>query len=87
MNQTEGGAAAPALRRYADLRDAGDAQGALAAASDACHLAPHLAAPHYAYGEAWLALGDPGRAAQAFAAAVQIAPAWPDAWINLGLAR
>ena len=60
---------------------------ALKAASDACHAAPHLAQPHYAYGEAWQALGDPARATQAFGEAVRLAPRWPDAWINLGIAR
>jgi len=87
-NDANGGAlAALALRRFAAHAAAGDAHAALEAASDACHAAPHLPQPHYAYGEAWQALGDPGHAAQAFAAAVRIAPAWPDAWISLGVAR
>ena len=79
-------AAMAALRRFAAQRAAGDFRAALRAASDACHAAPNRPEPHYAYGEAWLAIGEPGRAAQAFAAAVRLKPAWPDAWINLGLA-
>jgi tetratricopeptide (TPR) repeat protein len=42
---------------------------------------------HYAYGEAWAALGDHARAEQAFAAAIQRDPSWAEPWINLGLAR
>lgn len=76
-----------ALERFAVHRAAKDFRGALLAASEACHSAPHLPQPHYAYGEAWLALGEPARAEPAFAAALALAPAWPDAWINLGVAR
>jgi len=75
------------LAVYAAHARAGDTRAALAAASDACHSAPHLAQPHYAYGEAWLALGEPARAEQAFAAAIQIAPAWAEAWVNYGVSR
>jgi tetratricopeptide (TPR) repeat protein len=75
------------LAAYAAHARAGDAQAALRAASDACHAAPDVPQPHYAYGEAWLALDQPARAEQAFAAAVRLAPAWPEAWINYGLAR
>ncbi len=82
----DAGAATAALQRFRRCAQAGDMRAALQAASDACHAAPHLPQPHYAYGEAWQALGDPPRAAQAFAAAVRLAPNWPDAWINLGLA-
>jgi Tfp pilus assembly protein PilF len=64
----------------------GDAQTALAAASEACHRAPKQPRAHYAYGQAWLALNQPQRAEQAFAAALQLAPTWADAWINYGLA-
>jgi hypothetical protein len=63
------------LATYAAHARAGDAQAALRAASDACHAASHLPQPHYAYGEAWLALGQPARAEQAFAAAIRLAPA------------
>jgi Tfp pilus assembly protein PilF len=65
----------------------GDARTALFAASEACHLAPQTPEPHYAYGQAWLALNEPGRAEQAFAAAIQRAPGWADAWINYGIAH
>jgi tetratricopeptide (TPR) repeat protein len=75
------------LAAYASHARAGETQAALRAASDACHAAPHLPQPHYAYGEAWLALGQPARAEQAFAAAIRFAPGWPEAWINYGLAR
>jgi len=67
--------------------EAGDRQAALRAASDACHAAPNLPQPHYAYGQVWLALGEPARAEQAFAAAIHLAPNWADAWINFGIAR
>ena len=75
------------LAAFAAHRLAGHNETALAAASEACHRSPHLATPHYAYGEAWLALGEPARAEQAFAAALGIAPGWADAWINYGLTR
>jgi tetratricopeptide (TPR) repeat protein len=65
----------------------GNLQAALTAASEACHAAPNRPEPHYAYGEAWMALGEPAQAEQAFAAAIRIAPAWADAWVNLGLCR
>ena len=65
----------------------GDNQAALAAASEACWRAPKLAAAHYAYGQAFAALGEPARAEQAFAAAIQLNPRWADAWVNYGLAR
>jgi tetratricopeptide (TPR) repeat protein len=79
-------AAMAALQRFSQCVEAGDMRAALRAASDACHAAPQLPRPHYAYGEAWRALGDPVRTAQAFGEAVRLAPTWPDAWINLGLA-
>ena len=60
---------------------------ALQAASDACHSAPERPEPHYAYGEVWLARGNPALAEQAFAMALQLAPNWADAWINFGIAR
>jgi tetratricopeptide (TPR) repeat protein len=77
----------PFLTAFAAHMRAGETRAALHAASEACHDTPDLPQPHYAYGEAWLALGDPARAEQAFAAAIQIAPAWADAWINYGLCR
>ena len=64
-----------------------EALAALKAASDACHAAPDRPESHYAYGQAWSALGDHGNAERAFAAALQLAPRWPDAWVNFGLAR
>jgi Tfp pilus assembly protein PilF len=65
----------------------GDARGALHAASDACHAAPHEPRVHYMYGECWAALNEPTRAERAFAEALQLDPAWADAWINYGVAR
>jgi Tfp pilus assembly protein PilF len=65
----------------------GDARGALHAASDACHAAPQEPRVHYMYGECWAALNEPVRAEQAFAQALQLNPAWADAWINYGVAR
>jgi tetratricopeptide (TPR) repeat protein len=59
----------------------------LQAASDACHAAPDRAESHYAYGEAWLAAGEPARAEQAFATALRLSPGWADAWVNYGVAR
>ena len=66
---------------------AGDARAALAAASEACHDDPSIPEHHYAYGQAWLAAAEPSRAEQAFAAALQLRPAWADAWVNYGVAR
>jgi tetratricopeptide (TPR) repeat protein len=60
---------------------------ALKAASDACHAAPNRPESHYAYGQAWSALGNHANAERAFAEALQLAPRWPDAWINYGIAR
>ena len=77
----------PALATAIAHLQAGDARAALQAASDACHAAPGLPAAHYAYGQAWAALGETGRAERAFAAAIRLAPRWADAWINYGLAR
>ena len=75
------------LRAFTSLTSLGDRHAALRAASDACRAAPHIAQPHYAYGQAWLAMDEPARAEQAFAASVRIAPGWADAWINYGIAR
>ena len=65
----------------------GQSRAALEAASEACHHAPGLLQAHYAYGEAWLALNQPVRAEQAFAASLQLAPRWAEAWVNCGVAR
>ena len=64
-----------------------DALAALKAASDACHTAPNRPEAHYAYGEAWSALGNHANAERAFAATLQLAPRWAEAWINYGIAR
>jgi tetratricopeptide (TPR) repeat protein len=71
----------------ASLLAEGKAQLALRAASDACHHAPQVPQAHYVYGQAWLAVNDPARAEQAFAAAIKLAPRFGDAWINYGVAR
>jgi tetratricopeptide (TPR) repeat protein len=63
---------APFLHAAVSHLAIGDNQAALAAASEACWRAPKLAATHYAYGQAFAALGEPGRAEQAFAAAIQL---------------
>ncbi len=60
---------------------------ALRMASDACSAAPDRAESHYAYGEAWLAAGEPARAEPAFATALRLSPGWADAWVNYGVAR
>ena len=75
------------LQDFAGHLQRGDAQAALRAASEACFAAPQRREPHYAYGQAWLALSEPARAEQAFAAALRIAPGWPEAWVNMGVAR
>jgi tetratricopeptide (TPR) repeat protein len=79
--------AAQALRLYAGYRATDQHVEALRAASEACHEAPQAPQPHYAYGEAWLALGQHANAVRAFAEAVRLAPDWPDAWVNLGVAH
>ncbi len=79
--------AARLLQQAAAHAAAGDKRAALRAASDACHAAPHLPQALYAYGQAWMALDEPTRAASAFADALRLAPGLPEAWINLGLAR
>ena len=80
-------AAAAALQASLDHRNQGDRQAALRAASDACYDAPGAPEPHYAYGQAWLALGEPRNAERAFAAALQIKPDWADAWVSYGVAH
>ena len=59
---------------------------ALQAASEACWRAPDMPEAHYAYGQAFAALGAPARAEQAFARAIQLKPRWADAWVNYGVA-
>jgi len=75
------------LQSFAAQLQAGDTEGALRAASEACHAAPAAPLPHYAYGQAWLAANQPARAEQAFAAALRLSPDWADAWVNFGIAR
>ncbi|MBB4196405.1 Flp pilus assembly protein TadD [Rhodoblastus sphagnicola] len=65
----------------------GETQAALRAASAACHAAPELPQAHFAYGQAWAALGQHGNAERAFAAAIQLKPDWAEAWIDYGVAR
>lgn len=77
----------PFVQAAVSLLAQGDASGALFAASEACHRAPNLPQAHYAYGQAFAALGAPARAEQAFAAAIKLQPRWADAWINYGVAR
>jgi Tfp pilus assembly protein PilF len=64
-----------------------ETEAALRAASDACHAAPKMPAAHYAYGQAWSALGQYNNAERAFAAAIQLKPDWADGWVNYGVAR
>jgi len=75
------------LRAFVHHQKAGETRLALVAASEACHSAPDLPQSHYAYGQAWLAMNQPARAAQAFGEAVRLAPGWADAWVNFGVAR
>ena len=75
------------LQAFVGQMETGDPRAALESASAACFAAPHLAQSHYAYGQAWLAVGEPARAEQAFAATLQLVPDWLDAWLNYGVAR
>ena len=75
------------LAACAAFRQGGNLQAALRAASEACRAAPQCWEAHYAYGDIWLALDEPRRAAEAFAAAVQLAQDNPEAWVNYGIAR
>jgi Tfp pilus assembly protein PilF len=79
--------AGPLIALAAARLDQGDARAALFTASEALHRAAHLPQAHYVYGQAWTALGNHGHAERAFAAALQLAPAWADAWVNYGIAR
>jgi tetratricopeptide (TPR) repeat protein len=78
---------APFLHAAVSLLALGNLEAALHAASDACHRGLQLPHTHYVYGQAWLALNEPARAEQAFAAAIQLAPRSADAWVNYGVAR
>jgi tetratricopeptide (TPR) repeat protein len=78
---------APFLHAAVSLLALGNVEAALHAASDACHRGPQLPNAHYVYGQAWLAMNEPVRAEQAFAAAIKLAPRSADAWINFGVAR
>jgi Tfp pilus assembly protein PilF len=80
-------AAATSLKAAIAHLARGETQAALGAASDACHAAPESPQAHYAYGQAWSALGRHDNAERAFAEAIQIKPDWADAWINYGIAR
>jgi tetratricopeptide (TPR) repeat protein len=79
--------APPQVGLHSKVPGATDALAALKAASDACHAAPHRPEAHYAYGQAWSALGNHPNAERAFAAALQLAPRWAEAWVNYGIAR
>ena len=91
ISPAQGGAAtgdaAVYLHKAASSLANGDAKAALFAASEACHRGPHLAQAHYVYGQAWLALNEPGKAERAFAEAIRLTPSWADAWVNYGIAR
>jgi tetratricopeptide (TPR) repeat protein len=78
---------APRLNRSVSLLALGDAKAALHEASEACYRAPNRFETHYAYGQAWLAANEPRRAAEAFGAALRLAPRFADAWVSLGVAR
>jgi tetratricopeptide (TPR) repeat protein len=80
-------APAPFLHATASLLALGKADAAVAAASDARRLAPQLPQALYTHGLALLAAKKPAEAEQAFAAALERAPAWADAWVNCGAAR
>jgi tetratricopeptide (TPR) repeat protein len=75
------------LRDFSAALRHGNAQAALAAARDACLAEPNMAEAHYAFGQAWIAAGQPARAEQAFATAIRLRANFADAWVNLGLAR
>ena len=75
------------LDEYFAQSRSGDYEGALQAARAACAAEPQAPAPHYAAGEALAALGRHAEAAAAFLEALKRAPAWADAWVNLGLTR
>jgi tetratricopeptide (TPR) repeat protein len=75
------------LDSFVRLQAAGNMPAALEAASAACHAAPGVARCHYAYGQAWSALGEHAPAERAFAEAVRLKPGWADAWVNYGIAR
>jgi Tfp pilus assembly protein PilF len=76
-----------ASHTYTNVSIATDALATLKAASNACHAAPNRPEAHYAYGQAWSALGNHSNAERAFAAALQLAPRWAEAWVNYGVAR
>lgn len=74
------------LQRYITLRKAGDGQGALAMAREACEVTPNMPAAHYALGEISSELGDHAGAVTAFVAALRLVPDWADALVNLSIA-
>src|SRR5262245_18209798 len=77
------GAASPL---HSNVPGGTDALAALKAASDAVHASPDRPEALYVYGQACSALGNHRNAERSFAAALQLAPRWPVAWINYGLA-
>jgi tetratricopeptide (TPR) repeat protein len=79
--------ALPFLHASLSLLALGKAEAALEAASEACKRAPQLAQAHSALGQALLALDQPARAEQAFAAALRLHPQWADVWVLCGAAR
>jgi tetratricopeptide (TPR) repeat protein len=81
-----GNDSAPFLHAAVSYLAIGDNRAALVARAKPAG-APKLAAGHYAYGQAWSALGEAKRAEQAFSAAIQLSPGWADTWVNSGVAR
>ena len=75
-----------ALSRYklsVALRKAGDTNGEQTALEEAIKLDPKLAAAHNELGFLLARAGDAGGAVEHFRLAVQSAPAWTEAWVNL----
>ena len=75
-----------ALSRYklsVALRRAGDTNGEQTALEEAIKLDPKLAAAHNELGFLLARAGDAGGAVEHFRLAVQSAPAWTEAWVNL----
>jgi tetratricopeptide (TPR) repeat protein len=75
-----------ALSRYklsVALRKAGDTDGERTALEEAIKLDPKLAAAHNELGFLLARAGEAGGAVEHFRLAVQSAPAWTEAWVNL----
>jgi Flp pilus assembly protein TadD/hemolysin-activating ACP:hemolysin acyltransferase len=77
----------PFLHASLSLLVLGKAEAAFQAATEACARAPQLPQAHSAHGQALMALNEPKRAEQAFAAALRLAPRWADEWVLCGAAR